>query len=101
MLLLVCYYLFFLVVYYLFLETFEKVLKEVARVLRPGGVFLLDLTDGAYVAKNYTPYTWEWIGEDLFVCRQVSGFFGIVSRCLTLKPVRSVRSKMTCCVRAK
>jgi D-alanine-D-alanine ligase len=48
----------------------KRVLREVARVLKPGGVFLLDVTDGEYMATNYSPHSWEWIGPDLFVCRQ-------------------------------
>lgn len=48
----------------------KRVLREVARVLKPGGVFLLDVTDGAYMAAHFAPYSWEWIARDLFVCRQ-------------------------------
>jgi D-alanine-D-alanine ligase len=49
-----------------------KVLNEVMRVLRPFGRVLIDVTDGAYIKKNFQPRTWEWIDKDYFVCRERS-----------------------------
>ncbi|TXT64073.1 MAG: D-alanine--D-alanine ligase [Promethearchaeota archaeon] len=49
-----------------------KVLKEVRRVLKPYGTIFLDLTDGEYLAKNYSPRSWEWINKRFFVCRERS-----------------------------
>jgi SAM-dependent methyltransferase len=46
------------------------VLKEIHRVLRPGGHAILDLTDGAYVRENYVARSWEWINDAMLVCRE-------------------------------
>ncbi|HRQ45151.1 MAG TPA: methyltransferase domain-containing protein [Candidatus Goldiibacteriota bacterium] len=48
------------------------VLKEVVRVLKPGGRVLIDVTDGDYVKKNFSPRSWEWIDKKHFVCRERS-----------------------------
>jgi D-alanine-D-alanine ligase len=48
------------------------VLKEVFRVLRPGGKFLLDVADGSYLKKNFAPRSWEWLDKKHFVCRERS-----------------------------
>ncbi len=49
-----------------------KILKEVLRVLKPGGKFLLDVADGNFLKKNFNPRSWEWIGKNHFVCRERS-----------------------------
>jgi D-alanine-D-alanine ligase len=49
-----------------------KILKEVYRILKPGGIFLIDVADGAYLKKNYLPRSWEWIDKKHFVCRERS-----------------------------
>ncbi len=49
-----------------------RVLKEVARVLKPWGMLLIDLADGDYLRENYQPRSWEWIDRNLFVCRERS-----------------------------
>jgi len=49
-----------------------KVLKEVMRVLKPWGKILIDISDGAYLKQHYQPRSWEWINEQLFVCRERS-----------------------------
>ncbi len=49
-----------------------KVLKEVFRILKPGGKILLDVTDGDFVRKNFEPRSWEWIGKKDFVLRERS-----------------------------
>jgi len=46
------------------------VLKEARRVLKPGGRILLDVTDGEHLRKEYQPRSWEWINQQLFVCRE-------------------------------
>ncbi len=48
------------------------VLREVARILRPGGRILLDITNGDYIRKNFQARTWEWIDKTYFVCRERS-----------------------------
>lgn len=47
-----------------------RVLKEIFRVLKPGGKIVIDISDGAYLAKNFQKRSWEWIGKKLFVCRE-------------------------------
>lgn len=53
-------------------EDDEKILKEVYRILKPGGTFLIDVADGAYLKNNYLPRSWEWIDKKHFVCRERS-----------------------------
>ncbi len=49
-----------------------RVLKEVARVLKPWGRLLIDVTDGDYMRRAFEPRSWEWIGKRSFVCRERS-----------------------------
>ncbi len=49
-----------------------KILKEVFRVLKPNGRFLIDVADGDYLRANYSPRSWEWIDSKHFVCRERS-----------------------------
>ncbi|MBN1387640.1 MAG: methyltransferase domain-containing protein [Bacteroidales bacterium] len=49
-----------------------KILKEVLRVLKPEGQFLIDVADGNYLKDNYSPRSWEWIDKNHFVCRERS-----------------------------
>ncbi|MCB0668904.1 MAG: methyltransferase domain-containing protein [Saprospiraceae bacterium] len=49
-----------------------KILREVFRVLKPNGKFLMDLADGNYLLKNFVPRSWEWIDKKHFVCRERS-----------------------------
>lgn len=46
------------------------VLKSVKAALKPGGKLALDITDGAWMRKNYEPRSWEWIDKNQFVCRE-------------------------------
>jgi len=48
------------------------VLREVFRVLKPWGRFLIDLSDGEYLKENIKPRSWEWIDKKYFVCRERS-----------------------------
>ena len=47
-----------------------SVLAGVFRVLKPGGMLVLDLTDGEYMRSNFQPRSWEWADKKLFVCRE-------------------------------
>jgi len=49
-----------------------RVLKEVFRVLKPWGRFLIDVTDGGYLRERFQPRSWEWIDKKHFVCRERS-----------------------------
>jgi D-alanine-D-alanine ligase len=49
-----------------------KILKEVLRVLKPNGKFLIDVADGNYLTENFNPRSWEWIDKNHFVCRERS-----------------------------
>ncbi|EGD79195.1 D-alanine-D-alanine ligase [Salpingoeca rosetta] len=51
-------------------EADRIVLAEIARVLKPNGTLVLDLTDGAYMKRNFSPRSWEWIDATMFVCRE-------------------------------
>lgn len=48
------------------------VLREVFRVLKPGGTFLIDVADGSYLRTHFQPRSWEWIDKKYFVCRERS-----------------------------
>jgi D-alanine-D-alanine ligase len=48
------------------------ILKEVFRVLKPDGTFLIDVADGSYLRTHYQPRSWEWIDKKYFVCRERS-----------------------------
>jgi D-alanine-D-alanine ligase len=48
------------------------ILKEVFRVLKPDGTFLIDVADGSYLRTHFQPRSWEWIDKKYFVCRERS-----------------------------
>ncbi|KAG0316333.1 hypothetical protein BGZ97_007053 [Linnemannia gamsii] len=48
----------------------ETVLAQISRVLCPGGVVVLDITDGAYQRENFSPRGWEWVDDEMLVCRE-------------------------------
>jgi D-alanine-D-alanine ligase len=48
------------------------VLKEVFRILVPGGLCLLDVADGEYLRKQFQSRSWEWLDKKHFVCRERS-----------------------------
>lgn len=49
-----------------------KILKEVFRVLKPGGKLLMDVADGEWLKENFVARGWEWIDRKRFVCRERS-----------------------------
>ena len=49
-----------------------RVLKEIFRILKPWGRFMIDVADGAYLKEHFQPRSWEWIDKNLFVCRERS-----------------------------
>ncbi|KAK5990853.1 Demethylmenaquinone methyltransferase [Cladobotryum mycophilum] len=40
-----------------------KLLKEVGRVLKPGGIFLIDHVDASWVRSNFSPSGWKWVNS--------------------------------------
>jgi len=48
------------------------VLRELRRLLKPGGQLLIDFTDGDYLRSAYEARSWEWIDKNYFVCRERS-----------------------------
>ncbi|MCB9663397.1 MAG: methyltransferase domain-containing protein [Alphaproteobacteria bacterium] len=53
-------------------EEDARVLQGVRKVLAPGGVLYLDLSDGAWLREHFEARSWEWIDADHFVCRERS-----------------------------
>ncbi|MCB1119784.1 MAG: class I SAM-dependent methyltransferase, partial [Chlamydiia bacterium] len=47
-----------------------KVLQEVKRVLHEKGILYLDMTDGEWMKQHFEKRSWEWIDEELLVCRE-------------------------------
>ncbi len=48
----------------------EAILNNVARLLLPNGMLVLDIVDGEWMHDNFEPRSWEWIDENHFVCRE-------------------------------
>jgi ubiquinone/menaquinone biosynthesis C-methylase UbiE len=48
----------------------KNLLKEIRRILRPGGLAVLDIPDGAYLRENFSTRGWEWIDDKMVVCRE-------------------------------
>ena len=49
------------------------VLHAVQRALAPGGgTVALDIVNGAWMQKHFSPRNWEWIDQNHFVCRERS-----------------------------
>ncbi|KAG0045113.1 hypothetical protein BGZ83_009640 [Gryganskiella cystojenkinii] len=48
----------------------KNLLKEIRRILRPGGLAVLDIPDGAYLRENFSARGWEWIDDGMIVCRE-------------------------------
>jgi D-alanine-D-alanine ligase len=47
-----------------------RILTEVRKVLKPWGKVVLDIADGDYLREHFSPRSWEWIDNNLFVCRE-------------------------------
>ena len=58
--------------YFESMEDDIAVLKELQRLLKPGGQLLIDFTDGDYLRGTFEPRSWEWIDKNYFVCRERS-----------------------------
>jgi D-alanine-D-alanine ligase len=58
--------------YFESIEDDIAVLREIRRLLVPGGQLLIDFTDGDYVRENFEARSWEWIDKNYFVCRERS-----------------------------
>ncbi|OGS14117.1 MAG: hypothetical protein A2234_03670 [Elusimicrobia bacterium RIFOXYA2_FULL_58_8] len=56
-----------------------KTLKGVARALKPGGLFLLDLVHGDFVRKHFRPRTWDEMEEYYHLEDSTAGPDGITS----------------------
>lgn len=46
------------------------VLRNVFRLMKPGGMVLLDITDGESLKSSFEPRSWEWVDQVHFVCRE-------------------------------
>jgi D-alanine-D-alanine ligase len=58
--------------YFESIEDDLKILKEIYRVLKPYGRFLIDVADGNYLKAHFNQRSWEWIDKNHFVCRERS-----------------------------
>lgn len=58
--------------YFEHLEDDIAVLNAVKRALRPAGTLVMDIVDGAWMAKNFEARSWEWIDQNHFVNRERS-----------------------------
>jgi D-alanine-D-alanine ligase len=47
-----------------------SILREAARVLKPGGRLLMELTNKRYACEHLQRSTWHEAGEDILVCRE-------------------------------
>ena len=47
-----------------------NVLHTVLRVMKPEGYLFMDITEGNWMLENFERRSWEWIGQDHFVCRE-------------------------------
>ncbi len=66
------------------------VLREIRRVLVPGGRLMLDLTDGEHMREHFEPRSWEWIDKNYFVCRE-RGLSDDGSRLISREVITHVR----------
>ncbi len=53
-------------------EDDRAVLALARQVLRPGGMVVLDLSDGEWMREHFDRRSWEWVDENHFVCRERS-----------------------------
>jgi len=48
----------------------QNILREIGRLLRPGGKLLLDLVHSDYAREQFKSQSWHEANEDVIVCRQ-------------------------------
>ncbi|KAF9286518.1 hypothetical protein BGZ68_002841 [Mortierella alpina] len=48
----------------------KDLLKEIHRVLKPGGCAVLDIADGAFLRENFSARGWEWVDDTMIACRE-------------------------------
>jgi len=48
----------------------RQIVAEAYRLLRAGGWFLVDVTDGCAIKRSFSPCAWHEIGDNMVVCRQ-------------------------------
>ncbi|KAG0258843.1 hypothetical protein BG011_003025 [Mortierella polycephala] len=48
----------------------KDIIKEIHRVLKPGGCVIIDIPDGAFIRNNFSARGWEWIDDSVIVCRE-------------------------------
>ncbi|KAF9949422.1 hypothetical protein BGZ72_008796 [Mortierella alpina] len=48
----------------------SDLLKEIYRVLKPGGCAVLDIPDGAFLRENFSARGWEWVDDTMIACRE-------------------------------
>jgi len=46
------------------------VLRAAHRLIEPGGTLYLDVADGDWLRQNFSPASWEWIGDNKMVARE-------------------------------
>lgn len=47
----------------------REILSEAKRLMKQGGMLLLDIVNGSILRSRFTPAAWHEIGQDLVVCR--------------------------------
>jgi D-alanine-D-alanine ligase len=47
-----------------------KVLNEIYRLMHNNSIFILDITNGTHMFKNFNKNVWEWIDDFIIVCRE-------------------------------
>lgn len=47
-----------------------RIVREIRRILKPGGGLLIDVTDGDAVRAKFSPNAWHEIDDRIVVCRQ-------------------------------
>ncbi|MEX0967428.1 MAG: methyltransferase domain-containing protein [Bacteroidia bacterium] len=50
----------------------QKILREIARILKPDGKLLVDVANGQHLKDNFQARSWEWIDKNYFVARERS-----------------------------
>ena len=78
------------------------VLKAVQRALAAGGALVVDLMDGEWMRDHFEPRSWEWVGQNHFVCRE-RGLAGdgdrLISREVVVHAERGVVADQFCAER--